>query len=420
VGSCAATGCHGGNAAEQLRGSEYTIWITRDPHARAYQVLFGERSQRIEENLTGRRQSAEKDARCLACHAADPGQVPAADRSLLADGVGCESCHGPAEKWRSQHYLAEWRQLTAAQREALGFHDTTNLTVRARLCVDCHVGAPDREVNHDLIAAGHPRLRFEFGAYLANYPRHWSTEKDKEGRRDFEARAWAVGQVVSAQAALELLASRAGDEKKPWPEFAEYGCFSCHHTLQDRLWRRPPAPGGPKPGSLPWGTWYFAMLPTLAERQATAFDQQPLTALGELMRRPLPDRKRVAAEAHQAARALTVAAGEAGKAPANAQALTGLLAALARERQPALANWDDATQLYLAIAAAYYALGDVDPGQRGRTELRAAIQDLHDDLDRAFPRGRESVYDSPRDYDPRVLSQKLQALRNLLPPPGPK
>ena len=35
-------------------------------------------------------------------------------------------------------------------------------------------------------------------------------------------------------------------EISPWPEFAEYGCFSCHHDLRDDAWRRQ-RPAGPAP-----------------------------------------------------------------------------------------------------------------------------------------------------------------------------
>jgi hypothetical protein len=405
VGSCAATGCHGGNQPKGPRGGiEYTTWVTTDPHARAYQALYGERSQHIQEVLTGKHEPATQNALCLQCHTSDPALVAPDQRYLLADGIGCESCHGAAEKWRPLHYLADWK--TRTDKELLGFRPIKDLTARARTCVPCHVGAPEREVNHDLIAAGHPRLRFEFGAYLANYPRHWSETNDKTGRPDFEARAWAIGQVVSAQAALGLLASRARDQNKAWPEFAEYGCFSCHHSLQDR---RPPPARGRKPGALPWGTWYFALLP----QQSAAGEVKSREVLEGLMSRLPPNREEAAREAERSARALDGALAAAEK-PSDGQALAARLATLAQE--PAPGNWDHATQLYLGLAAVYQALGDLDGTYRERQPLRAAVQGIHDELDRAFLRGRESVYDSPRDYDPQALDQKIRALRDLVRP----
>src|SRR5262249_53689511 len=150
------------------------------------------------------------------------------------------SCHGPAEKWLTTHYLREWQQKKPEEKEALGLRPTKDLVVRAQVCVTCHVGGSGSEVNHDLIAAGHPRLRFEYGAYLANLPKHWDEKKDRKGRPDFDAQVWAVGQVVSMQASLQLLEHRAAAPKAPWPEFAEYDCFACHHDLADQKWRRDP------------------------------------------------------------------------------------------------------------------------------------------------------------------------------------
>src|SRR5262245_8869933 len=38
VGSCAASGCHGGNGSHGVVRSEYSVWIERDRHANAYSV----------------------------------------------------------------------------------------------------------------------------------------------------------------------------------------------------------------------------------------------------------------------------------------------------------------------------------------------------------------------------------------------
>src|SRR5262249_17333411 len=197
--------CHHANGPRGSPRSEYTTWATYDPHARAGTTLFGKKSLTIEKNFKGLADLAdahpEKDLLCLNCHV-QPRLTEAAarhERFSLIDGVGCEACHGPAEKWVSRHYTDEWRGKTAEEKARLGMTNTRDLRVRAEVCVACHVGSGDSDVNHDLIAAGHPRLRFEFGAYLANYPRHWSETKDKEGRADFEAQAWLIGQAVSAQ-----------------------------------------------------------------------------------------------------------------------------------------------------------------------------------------------------------------------------
>src|SRR5262249_41105780 len=146
----------------------------------------------------------------------------------LLEGVGCERCHGSAAGWLSDHFSRDWQRLTDAEKKKKGFLPTRNLLFRARLCVECHVGTRDADVDHDLIAAGHPRLNFELGSFLGTMPPHWDVRAEKKRTPDLEARAWAIGQIVSAEAAARLLAARAGNKDKPWPEFAEYDCQSCH------------------------------------------------------------------------------------------------------------------------------------------------------------------------------------------------
>ena len=104
----------------------------------------------------------------------------------------------------------------------------TDLRTRARVCTDCHVGGDRAQVNHDLIAAGHPALLFENSSFLDRYRpyQHWSEVEDRRRHPALEAEEWAVGQAVSAEAGMKLLAIRAKvttpPNLHPWPEFAEY------------------------------------------------------------------------------------------------------------------------------------------------------------------------------------------------------
>src|ERR1019366_1874639 len=131
------------------------------------------------------------------------------------------------------------------------------------------------------------RLNFEFAAFHAMMPHHWPDAKDRDpkvstrGRPDFEARAWAVGQLVTAQAALDLLADRASDHKKPWPEFAEYDCSACHHNLTSPS-NRPQQPYGKRRQSaLPWGT-YVTLTPQILESLNNGRDPQLLQFLSSI------------------------------------------------------------------------------------------------------------------------------------------
>jgi hypothetical protein len=236
AGSCSASACHNSSFTHRQTGSEYGFWITRDPHARAYEVLFEKRSVDIQKKLD-RRTRAQEDHRCLQCHVApgyDDRHPPPQAKHFKTDGVSCESCHGPAREWINAHHLDAWQLRTPDEKKRLGMRDTRSLVGRARVCVTCHVGAPSMDVNHDLIAAGHPRLHFEFAAFHAHLPRHWSDSKDRRSRPDFEAQAWAIGRLTTAMAELELLAARAEPQQKVWPEFAEHSCTACHHDLAGR------------------------------------------------------------------------------------------------------------------------------------------------------------------------------------------
>ena len=105
VSSCTSTACHNRQTPGTTCGNEYAIWADCDPHARAYQALFNDRSRRMVRNLYGPDAlPAEKTALCLKCHATTEPATPAVDCRYLGDGVGCESCHGPAKKWLTLHY----------------------------------------------------------------------------------------------------------------------------------------------------------------------------------------------------------------------------------------------------------------------------------------------------------------------------
>src|SRR5262249_46793357 len=133
---------------------------------------------------------------------------------------------------------------------------------------------------------------------------------DRSRWADFDERVWAVGQVVSMRAALKLLEHRAATPGKPWPELAEYDCFACHHDLADQPWRRAPKYLNQRlPGSLSWGTWYYALAEVLADHPPRADLKLPATSLKELrqlMGQPYRDvtKNRIGNHAGESARQL--------------------------------------------------------------------------------------------------------------------
>jgi hypothetical protein len=329
VASCSASVCHGGSDLGKPL-SEATTWQALDPHARAYDTLLSESSRAIAKHLWAGKTQAHEAPLCLRCHV-HPDYEHARPNFRKQSGVGCESCHGAALDWVATHYRGDKR----------GMADTKSLYGRATICVRCHVGTAEANVDHDLIAAGHPALRFEFATYLANLPPHWDVAKDKgqwtsdDGWAFFEGRTWAIGQSVTVQTALNLLAHRADPANgKSWPEFAELSCFSCHHDLNAASWRQTDLHlADRRPGRLAWSEWYFAAARHLNEDFA---DFRPaIKDRAELSRRA----KKEADAFH---RALDKPRAEIG--------YVVLLEGFARDTDR-LVDWDVATQKYLALLA---------------------------------------------------------------------
>lgn len=284
-GGCSSTGCHGAPTGDPFRAppgpttwsTSALVWLAADPHRNAYAALESPLAVRMMCLLTGEAApgvpnvKATDEVRCLACHtnpvlAGEKGKDPHA-KLLRQQGVGCEACHGNASGWLQSHtsFTPETR---AAGYEKGGMTKLYDLGERAVACAGCHVGAPAsadgtvplRDMNHDMIAAGHPKLNFDFATYQFMLPRHWfERDRTKPGSAadpDFEARAWLVGRVAHAEAACALTADRAA-RANPWPEFAESSCVACHHTFNNHFEKKTagptyPNPVGRRPGSLPW------------------------------------------------------------------------------------------------------------------------------------------------------------------------
>ena len=418
VASCASMACHHGNGPKGSKGSEYTTWITNDPHARAFAVLDDQRSKVIEKNLhklpSLEAAKPEADRLCLSCHAVELDKIKHTDRVSLSDGVGCESCHGPAQKWLTEHYQPGWKQLSLLDKEKQGMWPTKDLHVRAEVCVRCHIGVADSEVNHDLIAAGHPRMNFEYAAYLANLPKHWSERDEKNRYPDFEARAWAIGQVVwprRPRCFWKLRATSAAKDKAPWPEFAEYDCYACHHGLRDEKWRRDRDFTRRPPGSYPWGTWYTALAPAVAAQWPGSEAKQSVAALQELeklMSQPYPEPSKVAEKARSAGQALAPWSRTWGQiAVANFCPRPDDRPGPGQGKGHNIGvGWSGAT--YLALAALQQATRDAQPSARDKQvqdQLRQLVQTLQ------FAKG----YDSPQEYEPSKFDARLKELQKLLP-----
>jgi hypothetical protein len=262
VASCANSGCHGStqplNVARILQ-NEYYTWLSGDRHAQAYNVLFSERSARVARNMRLKKKAYE-EAVCLDCHSTNVPARLVSGKVDIEDGIQCEACHGPASGWRAEHTQAGW---THEQSVARGMTDLRNVPLRASGCLSCHLGNDKKEVDHELIASGHPILAFELDNYTETMPPHWRRGKGTVTADTHGARAFAVGQAAAFSQSLDNLARHARGEK--WPEFSDMSCINCHHSLETSGWRQ--ERGWPGRAGLPsWSPQHWAVLRLLVGR----------------------------------------------------------------------------------------------------------------------------------------------------------
>jgi hypothetical protein len=419
--ACGSSSCHGSVEPRKtlgVRQDEYFIWQKKDLHARADGVLYNDRSRVIARRLhIG---DAGKSQLCLTCHAlAVPARLQRGSLEL-EDGISCESCHGAASGWFEGHRSESW---THQQSVAAGMTDLRDVQVRANVCLSCHLGGPGRSVDHDLIAAGHPQLAFELDNYSEGMPAHWLPFADRppgESERDTHgARAWAVGQAASFRAGLEQIARRArvapgarrdgdgdarGESERPWPEFSELSCDSCHHSLAQERWRTAPdrlgRPGLPRVSPARYAILRHLVAVAAPERQA---------ALDEGVER------------------LAAQLGRLGTPPAEVAAAAERLGHETAELIPRLDRlaWDEALVRRLLLAVAEdrggYETVDYASAQQAALAVQTLVSQLH-----AGRRGRvhtglagaaESLaaeLQNPYAYDPGRFAERLAELGRQL------
>ena len=266
--SCSGSDCHGNSTARtklRIGQNEFYIWSQKDKHARAYEVLTNADAKIIARNL--KIVKPEDSERCLVCHAVPVSPTRQGTFYDITDSVSCEACHGPAEKWLNLHYRPGFDPQKAA---SLGMYNTKDLVKRGEKCLECHAGAHGKEVTHELIGAGHPRLTFEIDNYTSVMPPHWRLPQEKKDREWLGARAWAIGQAAAFRNQIKRLAESPRTSLGRWPDFTHFNCFACHHAVVDRLrditekekseqvWRRRDYEG--KPGRLVWNSSNYAVL----------------------------------------------------------------------------------------------------------------------------------------------------------------
>lgn len=233
VASCAGSTCHGRQEATGPRVRQNEVLTWSDPasltgvHARAWRVLAEPRAQAIGRRLGIADVAA--SAQCIGCHG-DPAPLKG-PKWQQSDGVGCEACHGGAERWLASHASVK---ATHADNVARGMRALNDPSTRAGVCLDCHFGAdrPGQFVFHRLMAAGHPRIAFELDLFTA-LQRHHDEDADYAARKGVASgvTTWAVGQALAVERALSLLPLQSAS--LTGPDYIFYDCRSCHRTFSD-------------------------------------------------------------------------------------------------------------------------------------------------------------------------------------------
>ena len=430
AGSCSSSGCHAGDPAETQHPSRsaYSVWATRDRHAQAEQVLHEPLAEKIVAALAKQdrafgQEPAYAQRACIGCHAT-------ARDALASDGVSCESCHGGAGDWLVAHTLPGWR--TAGN--ALGMVDLADPFTCAQACAGCHVGGLPtadgfpREVTHDFLAAGHPRLAFELRSFKAAEPPHW---RDRFAAAPSGAAAdevpalpdpfveWALGRQGTLHAYLTLLSAQAkrsagvdrpaelptGHQPSGWPEFAAFDCYSCHRLP---LAQQRPATTGSYPPSTPrleplqW---------TLLEEAFPPEQAAVLTGVREALEQhwwqpPSVEALQPALNALEHASTDLPAA-----APENAGAVARRVVA---GIDPA--SWDEAAAAFQALHALSARAENCGASDAAATALQARLTTLRQLLEfkPEVRSGRGLQFNSPHRFDAAAVAQEFDRLARLL------
>jgi len=378
VATCSSSVCHGSvksKSSYDVQLNEYVTWSHDDSHAKAYNVLKSERSRAIAAKLG--LPNAYDAKICLDCHA---DNVPAATRGKefnIADGVGCETCHGGAEKWIESHTMK-----TTSYEDNLknGMYPTATLPNRAPLCLSCHVGNADKFATHRIMGAGHPRLSFELDTFQALQPPHHQIDKDYAARKPVYSRTavWAYGQLESARMQVQLIQQYFSKDGAVFPELALFSCHSCHESSMRQLdWARGMTTMSTQPGSVPLADGHLRMAIVIARQMSTPAARDLVTLSQSLQEASATSRERVvqiSGRLEETLRQIEAQASTRQWSNAERTALLTAILDLGSKRE-----YRDYISAEQAVMATELLMLDLDTAQRNRPRLDALFKLVEDD-----------------------------------------
>jgi len=445
--SCSGIACHG-NAShiidsdmnqERWRTS-YLHWQNHDPHQKAYESLTTAWAKSILQKLDKTTQEVhpENDQRCLACHTtpsiAWPKVPGVSEKSLLAlrkEGVSCEACHENASNWLMEH--TTWKTEVDRKQglKQSNMADLNDPGMRAMACAGCHVGAPAdpqrglplRDMNHDMIASGHPRLHFDYSTFLARMSPHWrevDRSKDAKPPRAQEemAAAWLAGQLATAEAFCQLSSDRANRATKAataWPELAEFKCYGCHQNLGYPNESRPLSAHGTSAlgrlhAALPLSPHLAGQLNGISPPDGKSL----VELLKEMQLANVSDPATASKQAKEVADALRKVRDHLATLPIEKAQPILQQALIIPESALATYDWDDFASLYYGVIDAIQnntSLTKLDP--ESKKQLDGKIAGLADSL--RFSSSESETHSSPRHWDrKRTTECYLEVSRELM------
>jgi hypothetical protein len=455
------------NAGQLLcKMDEFTTWDHNDKHRKAYEVLQGERGQAI-----GKRLGIEvtESASCTNCHGTNvPGTVQFEPAARAENGVTCVACHGAFQEWVQQHRdpdVGKWATYKGIEGRRLkedrfGMTDLWDPVTRATKCASCHIGSAKEQkvLTHAMYAAGHPPLPgLEAATFSQAQPNHWLYTRSKPDKvkerlgfnpaKPEQTELVVASGIVALAETMRLYAAEARNDAlvkepaSPWPDFARFDCYACHHDLKVPSWRQERGYGGRTPGRPPVPAWPDVLVqlsltvadPDGAKGRLSEYLHARDAFYAATSSRPFGDREQSAAAADTLASwADAVAQDLRGvikdpkRVAVDARMALRLLHRLCQRALTAPLDYDSARQVAWSFKIIYQETRAIDPKVLNDPELGKQIDDLFDKLHLALPSaGKQvSIVDSlPArlsavfDFDPEAFQAHFAAIAQHLPPP---
>ena len=439
------------NAKDFIRLDEWTIWNADDKHSIAFSNLKTERGQQMATYLHVK-DVTKPEVGCIGCHSASASELKNRVEGTAyqpSEGVSCENCHGPFSGWLAPHLEPAFRTLSTAEWTKLGFIDLRSPQGKAEKCLSCHIGNVEEEkvVTHEMYAAGHPPLpSIEVATFANSMPRHWwlhAERRDekikkelgfKEGQLE-QTKLAIVGAAVALKTSLRLFAdeaSKSGAAGQPWPDYARFDCWSCHHDLKRDGWRQAPGYKKGPPGRVPVSEWPLTLVKIGIER--LVMDDRAAEALRTELQgheralrdqaniRPFGRKDSIAKAAENYAIWTDVLIKKLGASKFDKAVAAKLLRKLVETAEASTPDYDSARYVAWTIKLLVDDLGNSLPN---RPQIQAVLAKFDAGLKLDLPSGRfyeieKQMGDALKvigDYDPATFKAQLGELLALLPQP---